>query len=538
MLPPASRRLLTAVAVAGALSTLAALTVAAPSSAAAPTAEPSTRVDRPLVAHGVTPAVRDARRRVETEQARERENPALPDTAPAGRRDAVLQTQAAATSTTTTTPAGPGFKGLGVDDTAFRLQYAPPDTNAAVGPDRVVQTVNVMVGVYDKAGARLAAPFYGSTLMGGLASTAGARCAQRDDGDPVVQYDQAHDRWLFTQFVSDKAPYLECVAVSRSSDPLGAYDAYAYSYGTDFPDYPKVGIWPGSYVVTYNTFARGRTFNGAEVCALDREKLFARTGNPAQQCFKTSKSYSGLLPSDVDGTPPPAGSDAYVVGLSGGSLASWRLHVDWTATARTSLTGPTPVGGVASYTAPCGGACVVQPGTTQKLDALSDRLMYRLAYRNRNGTESLMVDHSVGSGSGLAPRWYELTPSMPDSGLKVAQQGTYAPDGTSRWMGSVAMNKAGDIALAYSASSGTTYPSLRWAGRPGTTTTAGQLGTELPLVTGAGSQVSLSRWGDYSSMRVDPVDDCTFWFTSEYLLSGGSFNWSTWIAPLKVSDCA
>lgn len=289
--------------------------------------------------------------------------------------------------------------------------------------------------------------------------------------------------------------------MSRSGDPLGAYSAYAYSYGNDLPDYPTIGVWPGSSLVTDNTFRQGRSFNGAEVCALDRARLVAGLA-AAQQCFKTSTAFSGLLPSDLDGNTPPPDADAYVLGLAGGAPRVWRLHVDWAAAAKTTLTGPGTVAGVAAYDAPCGGACVAQPGVTQRLDALSDRLMYRLAYRNRGGV-----------------------------------QGTYAPDGTSRWMGSIAMNAAGDIALGYSASRSTTSPSLRWAGRPATAT-AGLLGAELPVAVGGGSQTGLSRWGDCSSMRVDPVDDCTFWFTSEYLTREGSLNGSTRIAALKVSDCA
>ncbi|MDP3711435.1 MAG: hypothetical protein Q8R60_02975 [Mycobacteriales bacterium] len=544
-------RLLVAAALAGLTVTAAAFAGATPSSAAPPGPPVNERVDRPLVARGSTPAVRSAPRRLSSQAVGERENPTVPDGAPRGLADPVRQAGVAGSSTASGTAVtdSSSFLGLGVGETTFTMKYAPPDTNAAVGLDRVVQTVNVMVGVYAKndvlnadgtvkvAAGKLVTPaFLGSTLFGGLVGTAGGRCATRDDGDPVVQYDQDNGRWLFSQFVADKAPYLECVAVSKTSDPTGEYWAYAYSYGTDFPDYPKIGVWPGSYVVTYNTFRQGRTFNGAEACALDRAKMI--TGAPAaQQCFKT-KSYASLMPADQDGpTAAPTGTDAYVLNVSSGKLRLWRLKVDWTTTANSRFTGPVDVSGTAAWSAPCSGACVSQPGTTQKLDGLADRLMYRLAYRNRGGTQSLLVNHSVGNGSGvLAPRWYELRPS--GSGLAVEQQGTYAPDATSRWMGSIAMNRAGDIALAYSASSGSISPALRWAGRPaGSAEATGTLGDEVSIIAGAGSQVGLSRWGDYSSMDVDPSDDCTFWFTSEYLTSGGSFNWSTRIAKLKVSSC-
>jgi hypothetical protein len=271
-------------------------------------------------------------------------------------------------------------------------------------------------------------------------------------------------------------------------------------------------------------------------------------GLPAtQQCFQLSSSFGGLLPSDLDGTiPPPAGSPNYFLNFGSNSLNLWKFHVDWANSPNTTLTGPTNIP-VAAFTPACNrGACIAQPGTTQKLDSLADRLMYRLAYRNfLDGHEALVVNHSVCIGSGgqclrgsqrpSGVRWYELrnlagTPA-------VYQQATYAPDSTSRWMGSIAMDKQGNMALGYSASSSSVAPSIRYTGRL-STDVLNTMQTENIIKPGVGSQLqNLSRWGDYSSMTVDPVDDCTFWYTTEYLKASGTWNWSTWITSFKFPGC-
>jgi hypothetical protein len=213
----------------------------------------------------------------------------------------------------------------------------------------------------------------------------------------------------------------------------------------------------------------------------------------------------------------------------------WKFHVDWANPANTALTGPTSLA-VAAFTAACnGGTCIPQPGTRQQLDSLGDRLMYRLAYRNRGGTESLVVNHSITAGSSVGVRWYELR--VAGGSVSVAQQGTYAPDAAFRWMGSIAMDKVGNIALGYSKSSSTIFPSIAITGRvPGDP--PGTLQAETVVKAGAGSQGRrLARWGDYSAMSVDPVDDCTFWYTTEYLKASGTFNWSTWITSFKMPGC-
>ncbi len=516
------------------------LVAAAPPISAAP--DTVTSFERRAVDHAKTGPAKDFARTDKDKSTgiKERENALAPgggSNAPkggGGAIDPVVQT----TPTTTVTLAGLNAKGLGLDDNAFSVRSAPPDTNGSVGVNQYVQSVNTQFAVYDKAtGTRQGVPFNGSTLFGSLTG-AGAACANHDDGDPVVQYDKAAGRWLLTQFQVTVTPYLECVAISDTENASGTYHVYAYDYGTDFVDYPKIGVWPASYNVTYNVFANGRTFTGGEVCALDRATLLTNpTTVPAQKCFRTSTSYASLLPSDLDGTTPPTSPDAYLVDLSGSTLNSWRLHVDWAAGATSTLTGPTVVSGVAAFATACaGGTCIVQPGTTQQLDSLADRLMNRLAYRVLPSGPSLVISHAVKGSGTSGVRWYELRPN--GSGLAVFQQGTYAPDAAYRWLSSASMDRTGAIAVGYSSSSSSSAPSIRVASRR-VGDPAGKLGVEKVLQPGGGSQSgsNLSRWGDYASMSPDPVDDCTLWFTTEYLTVTGAFNWSTRIMAVKTGAC-
>jgi hypothetical protein len=387
--------------------------------------------------------------------------------------------------------------------------------------------------VFDKAtGALVMGPVAGNTVWAGF----GGGCQTNNDGDPIVQYDKAANRWILTQFSVSTTPFLQCVAVSTTSDATGTYARYAFNYGNvDFPDYPKLGVWPDAYYISFNIFANGRTFSGAKVCAYDRAAMLAGAA-ATQQCFQLSNAFGGLLPSDLDGaTAPPPGSPNYFVSFGSNLLNVWRFHVDWANPASTTLTGPTQLP-VAAFTPACnGGACIVQPGTRQRLDSLGDRLMYRLAYRNRAGTESLVVNHSITAGSSVGVRWYELR--IANQAPSVFQQGTFAPDAAFRWMGSIASDKVGNIALGYSKSSATIPPSIAITGRT-PADAPGTMQAETIAKPGVGSQVRrLSRWGDYSAMSVDPVDDCTFWYTTEYLKATGSFNWSTWITSFKLPGC-
>ena len=489
--------------------------------------------------HDVSPPLRDLRSGPRgLEQKRQR--PLLPS-GPSyqGAADPVLQTVAGAVIASTP---GVNIAGVGNGDYGFVPNAAPPDTNGAVGATQYVQWVNESFAVFDKATGAIASGFpkTGNTLWAGF----GGNCENRNDGDPIAQYDKASNRWVLTQFsVPSGGPYEQCVAVSTTSDATGTYNRYSFNYGNvQFIDYPKLGVWPDAYYITYNIFNNGSTFAGAKLCAWDRAAMLSGAA-ATQQCFQLSSSFGGVLPSDLDGvTAPPAGSPNFMLNFGASSLNEWKFHVDFATPANATLTGPINIP-VAGFTKACGGgACIPQPGTSNKLDSLADRLMYRLAYRNHAGTESLVVNHSVKvSGTKKSEvdgvRWYELQNPNGANGATVFQAGTYSPDSNSRWMGSIAMDKLGNIAVGYSASSGTTNPSIRYTGRV-PTDPVGTLQAEASIQSGGGSQTgNLHRWGDYSAMTVDPVDDCTFWYTTEYLKASGSFNWSTRIASFKLPGC-
>src|SRR3982075_3277198 len=255
-----------------------------------------------------------------------------------------------------------------------------------------------------------------------------------------------------------------------------------------------------------------------------------------QVCFQQGTSVGGLLPADIDGTTaPPAGSPNYMLYFGTNNLNLFKFHVDFTTPSNSTFTGPTVIN-VAAFSPLCGGGtCVPQPSVTQQLDSLADRLMYRLAYRNFGSHESLAVNHSVVAGSGGGVRWYEI--QNPSGTPTVAQQSTFAPDSNYRWMGSIAMDQAGDMAVGYSVASSSLRPTIRYTGRV-PTDPSGTMEAEVNVVTGTGSQTTgLSRWGDYSAMQVDPVDDCTFWYTTEYIKTNGTFNWNTRIANFKFPTC-
>ncbi len=455
--------------------------------------------------------------------------------APTGAPDTALQTAAVSAPTVGNVTS---FDGIGQGALGFTPNAAPPDTNGAVGATQFVQWVNESFAVFSKAGALLAGPTAGNTLFSALGST--HPCAVHNDGDPIAQYDKAANRWVLTQFsVTSGATqgFWQCVAVSQTSDATGAYNVYAFNYGTvQFNDYPKLGVWNNSYLVTYNIFNNGNTFAGSKLCAMDRASMIAGAA-ATQICFQLSNAFGGVLPSDIDGTTaPPAGSPAYFLNFGTNSLNVWQLSNLNFTNGTATLSGPTNVP-VAAFAAACGGGtCIPQLGTNQQLDSLADRLMYRLAYRNFGDHEALVVNHSVTAGTSTGVRWYEIR--SPGTTPTVFQQGTFAPDSSFRWMGSAAMDHSGNIAVGYSVSSTALNPAIRFTGRA-PADPLGTLGTELNIQTGTGSQLTgLSRWGDYSSISVDPTDDCTFWYTTEYLKANGTFNWSTRIANFKFAGCS
>jgi hypothetical protein len=451
--------------------------------------------------------------------------------------DAVARQFAGALQSVTT---GLSFEGQSAQDTfnAIGTAYVPPDTNGAPGLTQYVQIVNVTIGIYDKGtGELLMTPAAIHTIWTGF----GGPCELAGDGgDPVVLFDHLANRWLVTQLQYDSTGNEQCVAVSTTADATGTYNRYEYDYGAvNFPDYPKYGVWPDAYYNTANIFA-GKGFAGAEACAFDRKAMLAGTAASAI-CFQQPSSVSSLLPSDLDGKRlPPAGSPNYLVGLADSThLNLFKFHVDFANPAKSTFTGS--LISVAAFSEICARAttlaCIPEPNPGEKVDGLADRVMFRLAYRNFGDHETLVANHTVAGGALGGVRWYEIR--NPASAIKVYQEGTIVDPTVDYWLGSVAMDKVGNLSAGFSASGKELAPSIYAAGRA-PQDALGTLSGPLVLAGGLGVQTrSYRRWGDYSSMAIDPTDDCTFWYTNEYYPVAGNFSfaWSTRIASFKFDSC-
>ena len=387
--------------------------------------------------------------------------------------DAALQT----TQTATTTPSpgnGATWEGVGNID-----GVAPPDTNGDVGPTDYVQWVNLHYAVYDKAtGNQILGPLAGDQIWSALGNSSDG-CSSTNNGDPIALYDRFSDRWLLSQFSfpngSNSGPYYQCIAVSTTGDPTGTFTLYAYQVSSNLMnDYPKFGVWPDGYYMTVNDFKNGSSFSGAGVFAFDRLKMVAGVQSvpmitAGSNPISGGTTYGGLLPASVDGfTSPPSNSPEYFVaiddtasGTADDTLRIWKWHPDFATPGVGTFSGPVNVP-ITGFSAALTG--IPQPAKRKTLDPLNDRAMYRLAYRNFGDHEALVVNHSVDvTSTQEGIRWIEIRD--PGGSPSVYQQSTYAgspADTVSRWMGSVAMDHVGDMALGYSKSSSSVYPTISY----------------------------------------------------------------------------
>jgi hypothetical protein len=465
------------------------------------------------------------------------------------------------------------FEGLSNQDNfnIFGGRVNPPDPVGEVGPNNYVEMVNLTFAVYDKSGNRLLGPVDTGTLWSGFSVP---DCTD-PSGDPVVLYDQITDRWILSQFTTSglddpSKPFWNCVAVSTTSDPTGSYYRYAFETGhfQFFPDYPKYGNWTDSYVLTTREFGPTVEY-GIGVYALEKNKMV--NGQPARAVsfFLDGNAPDmlplvgdGLLPADIDGKQKPKTDSAIPIvgtqddgagyGATFDALNIWDLNVKWNSVASASLTlnSQLPTAPFDSIF-PCGPDardCLPQPGITnpaQYLDILSyrQRPTFRLAYRNFKDHESLVTSQSVEAAPSVAgERWYEIR--RVGGVYSLYQQGTYAPgDGVHRWMGSIAQDKKGDMGLGYSVVNGVdVFPGIRYTGRLAGDPLGQMTLGERTIINGSGVQTTTnSRWGDYTDMTVDPVDDCTFWYVNEYYTAAGQASsaagWQTRIASFKLPGC-
>ena len=460
---------------------------------------------------------------------------------------------------------GIGFHGYSVPDAPTDVNMASGDWPGNQGNAQVVEWVNVSYAVFNKAtGAYLAGPILGNTLWAGFAGL----CQTANSGDIIVQFDKLAHRWVLFQpqfgVPSLTPPFGGCFAISTSPNALGTYFRYEFPMTQGFPDYPKLGIMPDAYYQSNNVFNSSLTaYLGAMPCAYNRVKMLV--GDPTAEQVCTLDNSNGtlfddsMLPADLDTvtTPPPPGTPEVYVGsidnfASETNLYEYTYLPNFTAgtAVLTGVNGANPIPtGLPAFVGLCGfgGRCVPQLGTTSLLASLGDRLMYRLAlHRNTNSanvptTWSYLVSHSINNGGTGAERWYEFrAPAGSPTALSIYQGGTYAPDATYRWMGSIAMDKRGNIALGYSRSSSTLFPDIYFTGRAPTDPLGTMQGEQaiVDQTVATGSQrVTNGRWGDYTSMSID-LDGCTFWYTNQYYtVPNTSFAWSTRVASLKFNSC-
>jgi hypothetical protein len=442
--------------------------------------------------------------------------------------------------------------------------YGAPDSNGAVGATEFIEVVNTFISVYDKTTAyEKTGPVRFNKLWQVFGGFGGPCQATDEPGDVLVNYDKAAGRWIFTHHASQGSGSTEqnvqCFAISAGSEVLGNFYRYAFqlSPSDNFISHSKLGIWPDAYYVATNeSNPTTSAYVSGMACALDRTNMLAGTTARPAQCFDSAQvpglaKVKEMLPSDLDGTlPPPAAAPNFFMSLGPAAIKLWQFHVDFTTPANSNFT-PLPPLAVTAYQRACpsAGVCIPQLNSQEPLAAYPDRLMYRLAYRNFSDHDAIVVTHSVNPPTnGFAGvRWYEIRNlANPFTSPTIFQQGTYAPDNLSRWMASGAMDKVGDVAIGYSISDSTIYPEIGYTGRT-PADPSGTLESENLIVCGdpnnssclgKGSQQPYdTNWGNYTSMSIDPSDDCTFWYTNEYWAVSDSNHWSTHIGAFKFSGC-
>jgi hypothetical protein len=410
----------------------------------------------------------------------------------------------------------------------------PPDTHGDVSATQYFQVVNVHYSIYSKTGTLLLGPLANSTMWNGMPNNS-------NDGDAIVLYDEQANRWLFSQFSLPNypnGPFYQMIAVSQTGDPTGSWYRWQYTF-TNMGDYPKFGIWADGYYMSAHMFASGTgTYAGILAAAYDRDQMISGNSTATMVMFTkpASDEAFGWLPSDCDGPFPTGNPPNYFVyadNTSSSHLGVYEFHVDWSNTSNSTFGNflSLPVN---SYTNNLTG--VSQKGTTRKLDPINDRMMYRLQYRKFSTYHSMVVNHTVDISSSVAGiRWYELRKTS--GAWSLYQQSTYSlSDGNSRWMGSIAQDSSGNIALGYSVSGTNLYPSIRYCGRMKNDALNTMTIAEKGIYNGGGSQTyagTPGRWGDYSALSVDPSATATFWYTQEYYATTSTSNWKTRIASFS-----
>ncbi|GGD46866.1 hypothetical protein GCM10011514_08580 [Emticicia aquatilis] len=407
----------------------------------------------------------------------------------------------------------------------------PPDPVVTVGPNHVVQMINLVHRVYNKSGTPLTSPLKFSEIAGTATNA----------GDPITLYDQIADRWVLMQFSSILTNGQESLifCISQTNDPTGAYYVYEFKTVGFLPDYPHMGVWSNSYTLaTHNFNTNGSGYQSQGYWAFDRKKML--NGDPTANAilFRDAGSF-GYLPASIEGFKIP-------------DLSAMPTFVNYDLTNQLKIRTLTPnfsnIG--ASVLSPATSlpvatfnptvSTVPQNSPGVNLDALGGRMMSRIIYRKFDTYESMVLNHTVDADPTTAfqaaPRWYELTRPNSASPWVVNQQSTFAPSAVHRWMACAGIDQRGNIALGYSRSSSTNNADIYWAERKKADALS-TLSTEQVFHAAGGVQQSTSgRWGDYSAMVIDPTDEETMWYTGEYYATTSDRGFSTRIGSFKIVD--
>jgi PKD repeat protein len=433
-----------------------------------------------------------------------------------------------------------GFPGASNNDNGQILGFliAPPDTDGSVGQNHFVQMINLLTTIYEKGGSVVQASFPSNAFWAGI----GGNCEPNNQGDPIVLYDEDAGRWLVSQFAfpDSMSTFSQCVAISQTEDPTGAYNRYEFSFdGIGFNDYPKHGIVTDSITVMANIFMK-RGFNfrwgGTYLGVMDKNAMYA--GQPASLIgFNIGTGEFGFVAGDLDG--PGTVPALFATAMSTASAFDiWQIDVNWaTENASINQIASIPISPFDSDLCSASReACVPQPNGGPALEAISDRLMHRLQIRDFGSYRTMVTAHTVDVGGGRAGiRWYELRES--GGPWSLYQEGTFGPnDGEHRFIPSAAMNAAGDIGIGYLLSSTNTFVSTAVAGQSAAASGSGQLDSaETICAAGSGVQLDVNRSGDYSSTSIDPIND-SFWHTNEVFTTTGQYQWSTYVCEFTVGS--
>jgi hypothetical protein len=471
----------------------------------------------------------------------------------------------------------------GIDASKLAHKQLDFDPNGAVGTKQYMEWVNVYFQAFNKSNF---APVWSAPQSGTQPWVKNGlnKCASIS-GDGVIIFDRLASRWVIAGHSNGNGTYYYCVAVSNTDDlssstlrwhtyqfyltPVLGKNSQGHVY---FPDWPRLGTWADAYYVSFDLLDTDNKYApiGVVACALDRTEMLAGKTPKPMQCFSdpspipVNGSYylaHSLIPADFEGTTAaPAGRDEFMVSIqnppndghstTSNSINLWDFHVDWVNPAnstfvKSSLSVPSYTPGCYNVNFPARTVCVPEPSVNSAnenyhIDSVGDRLMPRMPYRNFGTYESFLVSQTVQIGidgnkqTGI--RWYELrgsgTPALYQSGTIDAGSKYIF-----RMMPSIDQDNVGNAAVGYSVSSVAIHPGIRasWWNLPNDTAPK-----ELNIKTGIGDEENSTQWGDYTSMTVDPVDQCTFWYVNEYFpanQTGTSINWNTRIGKFKVSTC-